>query len=83
MNDFDANKSYKKQKLTVHEMMEKADKAKGGKGGLHSVVSHNVKTERHGPNKGKTVVRIQCVFVSLCLSGNKLSLVLSSCQLNW
>lgn len=59
MNDFDASK--KKQKLTVHDMMAKADKAKGGKGGLRSVVSVNSKTERHGPNKGETVVRT-CVY---------------------
>lgn len=57
MNDFDADK--RKQKLTVHEAISKADKAKVGKGGLHSVVSHNRKTERHGPNKGEHVVRIR------------------------
>lgn len=58
MNDFDFKKSYKKQKLGVHEMLEEAEKAKGGKGGLRSVVGINEKTERHdGPNKGKKVVR--------------------------
>lgn len=56
MNDFDASK--KKQKLTVHELMKKAEQTKGGKGGLRSVVGVNSKTERHGPNKGETVVRM-------------------------
>lgn len=62
MDDFDANK--RKQKLTVHELMDKANKAKGGKGGLHSVVSVNKKTEKHGPNKGETVVRTHADIVS-------------------
>jgi len=64
MNDFDADK--KKQKLGVHEMMAKADKAKGGKGGLRSVVSINSKTERHGPHKGKTVVSTLRVIHMWC-----------------
>lgn len=70
MNDFDASK--KKQKLTVHDMMKKAEQTKGGKGGLRSVVGYNSKTERHGPHKGETVVRI-CVLVMWlrCVSGMK------------
>ena len=55
MNDYDSSK--KKQKLTVHEMIKKAEQTKGGKGGLRSVVTVTSKTERHGPNKGETVVR--------------------------
>ena len=60
MNDYDASK--KKQKLTIHEMMKKAEQTKGGKGGLRSVVSINSKTERHGPHKGETVVRVVACF---------------------
>lgn len=57
MNDYDSSK--KKQKLTVHEMIKKAEQTKGGKGGLRSVVTVTSKTERHGPNKGETVYLVR------------------------
>jgi hypothetical protein len=63
MEDYKVGK--KKQQLGVHKMIENAEKAKVGKGGLHSVVTVNKKKERHGPNEGETVVRMH-VQVIVC-----------------
>jgi hypothetical protein len=41
----------------LDEMRAKGGALKGGKGAVHSVVSHNKKKEKHGDDAGKTKVR--------------------------
>ena len=43
----------------LKELRGKGELIKGGKGAIHSVVSHNTKTEKHGDDAGKTKVRSQ------------------------